>query len=347
MTLRSIAAVLLIILSVSSAQADEYSPAFLELKQTSSDEFGVLWKVPALGDLRLSLYARFAADVEITTPVRGSLVGGAFIERYNIRREGGLAGGEIVIEGLTGLSTDVLVRIERLDGSTEIARLAAANPSFIVQGSLTQMEVAITYTQFGIEHILEGMDHLLFVACLILIAGTGRRILITISGFTIAHSITLTLAALNLVRLPIPPIEAVIALSIVFLAREIALERRDTLTWRYPIAVSASFGLLHGFGFASALGEIGLPQTEIPAALLAFNLGVEIGQLLFVCSIVFCVWSVTKLVLLLGLTRNSAVSADSNTRPLIWLQYIEKPMAYVVGSVTIIWTIERTLLFAS
>ena len=347
MTLRSITAVLLIMLWFSSAQADDYRPAFLELKQTSSDEFGVLWKVPAMGDLRLGLYVRFAADVEITTPVRGSMVGGAYIERYNIRREGGLGGAEIVIEGLTGLSTDVLVRIERLDGSTEVARLAAANPSFVVQGSLTRMEVASTYTLFGIEHILEGMDHLLFVACLILIAGTGRRILITISGFTIAHSITLTLAALNLVRLPIPPIEAVIALSIVFLAREIALERRDTLTWRFPITVSASFGLLHGFGFASALGEIGLPQTEIPAALLAFNLGVEIGQLLFVCSILICVLIVSKLASLIGMTRNSAIGTNVNTRPLIWLQTLEKPMAYLVGSVTIIWTIERTLLFAS
>jgi hydrogenase/urease accessory protein HupE len=345
MTLRSITAALLIILSFSSAQADEYRPAFLELKQTSSDEFSVLWKVPVMGGLRLSLYARFAEDVEITTPARGSMVGGAYIERYNIRREGGLGNGEIFIEGLTGLSTDALVRIESLDGSTEVARLAAANPSFVVQGSLTRMEVASTYTLFGIEHILEGVDHLLFVACLILIAGTGRRILITISGFTIAHSITLTLAALNLVRLPIPPIEAVIALSIVFLAREIALERRDTLTWRYPITVSASFGLLHGFGFASALGEIGLPQTEIPAALLAFNLGVEIGQILFVCSIMSCVWSVSKLASLAGTTRNSAIGTDGNMQPLVWLQTLEKPMAYVVGSVTIIWTIERTLMF--
>jgi hydrogenase/urease accessory protein HupE len=347
MALGSITAILLIIFSFSSAQADEYSPAFLELTQIANDEFDVLWKVPAMGGLRLNLHARFDANSKLITPVRGSMVNGAYIEQFKVRRDGGLAGGEVVIEGLTGLSTDVLVRIERLDGSTEVARLAAANPSFVVQGSLTRMEVANTYILFGIEHILEGMDHLLFVACLILIAGTGRRILITITGFTIAHSITLTLAALNLVRLPIPPIEAVIALSIVFLAREIALGRRDTLTWRYPITVSASFGLLHGFGFASALGEIGLPQTEIPAALLAFNLGVEIGQIFFVCSILFCVWIVSKLASLIGASRISAIGTDGNRRPLVWLQSIEKPLAYVVGSVTIIWTIERTLLFAS
>lgn len=352
MALRSITAILLIMLSFFNARADEYRPAFLELIQTANDEFGVLWKVPAIGGLRPNLYLHFAADVEIATPVRGSMVGDAFIERFNIRRGGGLAGTEIVVQGLTGLSTDVLVRIERLDGSTEIARLTAAKPTFVVQGSLTRIEVASTYTLFGIEHILEGVDHLLFVACLIFIAGTGRRILITISGFTLAHSITLTLAALNLVRLPIPPIEAAIALSIVFLAREIALERRDTITWRYPITVSASFGLLHGFGFASALGEIGLPQTEIPVALLAFNLGVETGQLLFICAIVCFAWIISRFILLLQIPRegyeiNSVTSSDVKASPLIWLQGIEKPMAYFVGSVTIIWTIQRTLTFIS
>ncbi len=344
MIVRLLTAILLVLLSASDAFGDEYRPAFLELKQTTANEFEVLWKVPARGDLRLGLYVRFPADTEITTPVRGSMVGAAFIERYGINSEAGLTGGEIVIEGLSSSSTDVLVRIERLDGSTEVARLAAANPSFIVQGSLTRLEVATTYTLFGIEHILEGIDHLLFVACLILIAGTGRRILITITGFTIAHSITLTLAALNLVRLPIPPIEAVIALSIVFLAREIALERRDTLTWRYPITVSASFGLLHGFGFASALGEIGLPQTEIPAALLAFNLGVELGQVVFVSAIIVAVWVTT-----MGLKKLNGASSNSQqeVRPLDWLLRLEKPLAYMVGSITIIWTVQRTMVFWS
>ncbi len=344
MIYRFLVTVLLIFLSVTNTYADEYRPAFLELKQASTDDFGVLWKVPARGDLRLALYVRFPADAKVTTPVRSSMVGAAFIERYSITREGGLAGGEIVIEGLTGLSTDVLVRIERLDGSTEVARLAAANPSFVVQGSLTRLEVATTYTQFGIEHILEGIDHLLFVACLILIAGTGRRILITITGFTIAHSITLTLAALNLVRLPIPPIEAVIALSIVFLAREIALERRDTLTWRFPITVSASFGLLHGFGFASALGEIGLPQTEIPAALLAFNMGVEIGQIMFVSTILVIVCVVTTS---LKILNGASSKSQQEVRPLDWLRRLEKPLAYMVGSITIIWTVQRTMVFWS
>ena len=166
-----------------------------------------------------------------------------------------------------------------------------------------------------------------------LIAGTWRRILVTITGFTIAHSITLTLAALELIRLPVPPIEATIALSILFLAREIAHERRDTLTWRYPIAVSGSFGLLHGFGFASALQDIGLPQTEIPAALLAFNVGVEIGQILFVASMIGIVWLAKRLL------RTFHIHSIDDIRRL------EKPIAYGVGGITMMWTVERVMVF--
>jgi hydrogenase/urease accessory protein HupE len=275
------------------------------------------------------------------------MIGGAYIERYTIRSNGGLAGSEIVTEGLSTVSTEVLVRIERLDGTTIVARLLAANPSFVVGESLSRLEVARTYTVFGIEHILGGIDHLLFIACLVLIAGTGRRILITITGFTLAHSITLTLAALELVLLPIPPIEAVIALSIVFLAREIALQRRDTLTWRYPIAVSASFGLLHGFGFASALSEIGLPQTEIPAALLAFNVGVEIGQILFVGVIIATVWVITSIIGYLSFIGSANSRQLKEIKLLDWLRRIEKPLAYTVGGTTIIWTVERTMVFWS
>ena len=337
--------VLLGLLSVGTAQADEYRPAFLELRQASDEVFEVLWKVPAVGDRRPDLYVRFAADVDTVSPVRASMIGGAYIERFTISSNGGLAGSEIVIEGLSTVSAEVLVRIERLDGTTIVARLLAANPSFVVGDSLSRLEVARTYTAFGIEHILGGMDHLLFIACLVLIAGTGRRILITITGFTLAHSITLTLAALGLVRLPIPPIEAVIALSIVFLAREIALQRRDTLTWRYPIAVSASFGLLHGFGFASALAEVGLPQTEVPAALLAFNVGVEIGQILFVGVIIASVWIMTSI---MGALRFGDVAKSRQVRDLKaldWLRRIEKPLAYTVGGITMIWTVERTMVF--
>ena len=319
---------------ISTTYADEYRPAYLELQQSSADVYNVLWKVPARGaDKRLSLYVVFADDVETIKPVRAAFIGRAFIERSTIRRNGGLTGSKITIKGLERVSTDVLVRIQRLDGSSETTRLNAATTSFIVAGIAPFLEVIKTYLLFGVEHILGGYDHLLFIACLIFIAGTWQRILLTITGFTIAHSITLTLAALDLVRLPIPPIEAVIALSIVFLAREIVLDRRDTLTWRYPVIVSSSFGLLHGFGFASALSEIGLPQTEIPAALLAFNVGVEIGQLIFVGIILLAFWCLSQSLKVLKID-----ATDS-------LKLIEKPIAFAVGGITAFWTIERVAGF--
>lgn len=317
-------------LSIATAHADEYRPAYLELQQISEDTYDVLWKVPARGaDKRLSLYVVFADDIETIKPIRSAFVGRAFIERSTVHHSGGLTGRKITIKGLERVSTDALVRIQRLDGSSETTRLNSASTSFIVAGTPQFWEVVKTYLLFGIEHILGGFDHLLFIACLIFIAGTWRRILLTITGFTIAHSITLTLAALGLVRMPIPPIEAVIALSIVFLAREITLDRRDTLTWRYPIIVSSSFGLLHGFGFASALSEIGLPQTEIPAALLAFNVGVEIGQLFFVVIMLLAFWCLKY-----SLKTLKIYSAHS-------LKQIEKPIAYAIGSITMFWTIER------
>ena len=320
--------------SIATTYADEYRPAYLELQQSSAGVYEVLWKVPARGaDKRLSLYVVFAGDVETIKPVRAAFIGRAFIERSTIRRSGGLTGSEIKIKGLERVSTDVLVRIQRLDGSSETTRLNAATTSFIVAGIPQFWEVVKTYLLFGVEHILEGYDHLLFIACLIFIAGTWKRILVTITGFTLAHSITLTLAALGLVRLPVPPIEAVIALSIVFLAREIVLDRRDTLTWRYPIAISSGFGLLHGFGFASALSEIGLPQSEIPAALLSFNVGVEIGQILFVTAILLSFWLITQCL--------KALNIDS----INWLKMIEKPMALTVGSITMFWTMERVAGF--
>jgi len=317
-----------------TAHAHESRPAYLELQQKSADVYDVLWKVPARGpERRLGLYVRLPDDCKIVDPVRSSYLGGAFVERFTISRSNGLAGAEIYIEGLSNTLTDVLVRIGRLDGSTQVVRLSPSVPSFIVADSPSFMGVAKTYLVLGVRHIWKGVDHLLFVACLILIAGTWRRILVTVTGFTIAHSITLGLSTLGFIRIPVPPVEATIALSIVFLATEIARRRRDTLTWRYPIVVSALFGLLHGFGFASALGEIGLPQVEIPAALLFFNVGVEIGQIIFVGAVLGLFWGVSNVA-----RSIQAFSGD-------WLLRFEKPLAYPVGIVAMYWTTQRILSF--
>lgn len=319
---------LMLMLFLDPVYADEYRPAYLEFKQSSENNFSMLWKVPAKGGGRLDLQVTLPDNTNISETY-GKFVGAAYLEYANVSRAGGLTGGVIGIQGLERTSTDVLVRIQRLDGSSETTRLTAASTSFEVKGTPGFWNIVKTYLVFGVEHILEGKDHLLFVACLIFIARTWRRILITITGFTLAHSITLSLAGLELVRIPIPPVEAVIALSIVFLAREVVLDQRDTLTWRYPVAVSASFGLLHGFGFASALADIGLPQTEIPAALLAFNLGVELGQIIFVSAVLFIFWLI------------SLCSQTIKHTPFYWLRSSERTLGYCVGTIAMFWTLER------
>jgi len=313
-----------------SVFADEYRPAYLALKQTTENTFDVVWKLPSTKQNQvLNLQVQFTPKVKLIKPKSIRPAGAATIEQFSIESEKGLIGSNITISGLKNAPTEVLVRIQWLSGITETARLDASKTSFTVVGTPSFLYVVKTYLTFGFEHILEGFDHLLFVACLIFIAGTWRRILITITGFTVAHSITLTLSALGLVHLPIIAIESVIALSIVFLAREIMLKNEQTLTWRYPIAVSASFGLLHGFGFASALSEIGLPQTEIPAALLAFNIGVELGQIAFVGVLLLAAKIINKLLISTTLIK------------ILNLKRIEQTGALFIGVISMYWVIER------
>ncbi len=322
-------------ISSSLAHAHEMRPAYLEIRESAPEIYDVLWKVPARGtDQRLSLHLRFADDVEVLAEPVSGFTAGAHIQRMRIRRAGGLTGTPVTIGGLTSTYTDVLLRLERLDGAVLTHRLTPSSPLYVVESVPDRIQVAATYTRLGIEHILLGIDHLLFVACLMLVAGSGRRLLITITGFTLAHSVTLVLSALELVRLPVPPVEAAIALSIVFVASEIARGKRDSLNFRYPIAVSASFGLLHGFGFAAVLREIGLPQTEIPVALLCFNLGVEIGQIVFVAALAL-------IVIVMG-----RVLASIANRPVHMLApSIRIPVTYMIGSVASYWLIARVAAF--
>ena len=311
--------------------AHESRPAYLELKQTGEDAYEMIWKVPARGDqMRLGIYVRLPEDCRSTSLLRASFAESSYVERSNFVREGGLGGAEIFIEGLSSTMTEALVRIVRLDGGVETTRLTPDSPSFVVKDEATTLGVVRTYTILGIQHIWKGVDHLLFVACLILVAGTWRRIMVTITGFTVAHSITLGMAALNVIRVPIAPTEACIALSIVFLATEIFRERKETFTWRYPILVSASFGLLHGFGFASALGEIGLPRTEVAAALLFFNVGVEIGQIAFVLAVIA----------LVALLKRFRESMDAFPKALSQ-PIVRQATVYTVGGLASFWLLQR------
>jgi hypothetical protein len=312
------------------AVSHEVRPAYLELRQTGPETFDVLWKVPGRGeDMRLGLYVELPSDCVNVSEPRAQMLNAAFSERWSVRRAGGLTGGTIQIAGLSSTMTDVLVRLERLDGTTLIARLTPSAPSFVVGAAPDAWAVARTYGVLGVEHILLGIDHLLFVLGLLLIVGRRFGLMLkTITAFTVAHSITLALAALGLVHVPQAPVEAVIALSIMFVAAEILHARagKPGLTARAPWTVAFVFGLLHGFGFAGALSETGLPQNDVPLALLLFNVGVEIGQLLFVAAVVAVV----------------AVMARLRVR---WPKWSEAIPAYAIGTCAAFWTIQRTLSF--
>ncbi len=316
-----------------TVQADIFRPAYLELREASPGAAGppvydVIWKVPAQGDLRLAARVRLPAGTRNLSEPQGMFIGNAYIERWRISREGGLTGQEIGIDGLSGGISDVIVRLERLDGTSQMERLLPESPRFTIKAPAGTAEVAWSYLILGVEHILGGVDHLLFVLALLLIVRGGKRIFITVTAFTAAHSITLVAATLGWVHVPGPPVEAMIALSIVFVAAEIVhgLQGRPGLTARAPWLVAFSFGLLHGFGFAGALAEVGLPEKAIPVALLTFNVGVELGQLIFVAVV-------------LGLR---ALLARLPVQGPAWTAYVAP---YAIGSVAMFWVVERVGAF--
>ena len=325
---RAIATLLLCSFAI-AARADIFRPAYLELREVAGTDSGeqrydVMWKVPAQGELRLAVQVEFPADTRQVTVPQGMFAGGAYVERWRIARKGGLAGQSIDIGGIAGGVTDVIVRIERQDGTSQMEHLLPQKPRFMVLGPTSTLRVAGSYLVLGVKHILGGIDHLLFVLALLLIVRGGRRIVATITAFTLAHSITLVAATLGWVHLPGPPVEAMIALSIVFVAAEIVhgLRGRPGLTARAPWVVAFTFGLLHGFGFAGALAEVGLPQKAIAVALLMFNVGVEIGQLLFVMAAIVAL----ALLVRLPVPRRS------------WMPYA---LPYAIGIVAMFWVFER------
>jgi hydrogenase/urease accessory protein HupE len=309
-------------------QAHESRPAYLELTQTGEDTFDLLWKVPAQGDsLRLGLYVRLPDSAERLTEPLSMFVGGAFVEQWSFREPAGLVGTTIHIDGLRHTLTDVLVRIQRLDGTTQVARLMPESPSLEVVAAPSGWLVARTYFLIGVEHILLGADHLLFVLGLFLLVDRVGMLIKTITAFTIAHSITLALSVFSVIRVPDVPLNAAIALSILFLGPELVRRWRgeSSLTIRHPWVVAFAFGLLHGVGFASGLSMTGLPPSEIPSALLFFNLGVEAGQLACVVLAILCAKAV-------------------HTLELDQPKHVRRIPAYVVGSLGAFWTIQRVAI---
>jgi len=308
--------------------AHETRPAYLELRETTAESYDVLWKVPAAGDLRLGIYVELPAGTERLSEPRGLFADGAYLERWSVRVPGGLAGGAIHIAGLDATRIDVLVRIVHADGATQVVRLLPGAPSFVVAARPDVLGIVRTYAALGIEHILTGIDHLLFILGLLLVTRGGWRLVKTVTGFTVSHSLTLTAATLGWVNVPQAPVEAVIALSIVFVAAETLHLRRGSegLTARHPWFVAFAFGLMHGLGFAGGLSAAGLPPGHIPTALLFFSVGVEAGHLAFV----------TAVLAVLALVRRVRLP---------WPGWVEMVPPYAIGTVAMYWVLERTQAF--
>jgi hydrogenase/urease accessory protein HupE len=281
----AVLAVVVVALAGGEARAHELTPSLLSLTERAPGEYDVLWRVPLDEAPRGLLTPVLPDDTQAVGPRRVDVDTQARTERWAIRVPGGIGGRPIRLEGPRGARTDALLRVALADGRVVHARLSPDGTAFLVPAHPSWLALAGTYLRLGIEHILLGFDHLLFVLGLLLLARSTLVLVKTITAFTAAHSVTLALATLGVLHVPGPPVEATIALSIVFVAREILAAPGTSLAAREPWAVALAFGLLHGLGFAGALAEIGLPGAEIPLALAAFNVGVEIGQLAFVAAV--------------------------------------------------------------
>lgn len=316
-----------LVLGASDARAHEARPGFLELRETGKETYSFLWKKPTGGEVEIQIAPKVPEGCRLTTPDRQLMTPGAMIVRGTLTCAGGLAGKTISIVGLEATITDVLVRLHHADGRLESHLLRPQTPSVTLGGITTAGERALGYVQLGVQHILLGVDHLLFVLGLMLIVSDRWTLVKTITSFTLAHSITLAIATLGYASAPLPPLNAAIALSILFLGPEIVRTWRGetSFTIRHPWVVAFAFGLLHGFGFASGLTSMGLPNAEIPLALLLFNVGVELGQVAFVLLVIL-------------LERSFRVLEVR------WPGLVERFPGYAVGTLGAYWTIQRTLI---
>lgn len=323
--------------TIGIVQAHEVRPGYLQIRQVDASTYDLLWKIPAKGDRRLGLYVRlpgYCRNSEATS----SFAGGAYIERWRAACDGGLEDGTIAIDGLAATRTDVLARVEYSNGRTQTVRLTPSQPEFKVMGTAGPAAVVRTYFKLGVEHILLGFDHLLFVLALLFLVEGWRRLVATITAFTMAHSLTLAAATFGWVQVPQAPVEAVIALSIMFVAVEILHRQKGKagIATRKPWIVAFIFGLLHGLGFAGALREVGLPDDAIPLALAFFNVGVEAGQLLFVATVFLLFQLFGQL-----MNRHGAIAEH----PSLPGAAVSRPASYVIGTLAAFWLIERTYGF--
>ncbi|HSW14745.1 MAG TPA: HupE/UreJ family protein [Solimonas sp.] len=314
---------LLLLLLAPLVQAHPLAPALLQLQEAGNGRYEVLWRASVLQaagvEPQLPRECRRLGEPAISRDQRGAVTA-----RWTVDCEGGLDGRELSVPKLDRAGINVILRLQRADGSLQKALLDARRPAYTVPPAEATRAVFPAYLELGVGHLLSGLDHVLFVTGLVLLVRRLRPLLWTVTGFTLGHSLTLSLAALGWLRIPAALTELAIALSILLLACEL-MRARPSWLWRRPAAVAAGFGLLHGLGFAGALAEVGLPQAEIPLALLAFNLGIELGQLLLV----------TVLLLLAGLLRRLPGGWGERAVAVRVLP------VYLIGSLAAYWCFER------
>jgi len=311
------------------ARADEIRPALLDIKEQNTGLFAVTWKVPTRGDRVLALTPRLPASLELVGSPSAQDLPGARLERSTYKNSAAaLTGQTIAIEGLAAIQTDVLLLVQLKGGQQHTAILRPASPEFTIPVEASKWKIAADYGRLGTIHILEGVDHLLFVLALLLIVEGFGPLFRAVTAFTVAHSITLALATLGVIHVPPAPTEAIIALSILFLAAEIVHKHNGQigLTERWPWLIAFLFGLFHGLGFAGALSEIGVPQAVVPLALLMFNVGVEVGQLAFIGVVLW----------LMALLKRLPLTAPAGA----W-----RVAPYSIGSLAAFWTIQRVMSF--
>ena len=318
-------ALVLAMLAIPAAHADDLRPGYLDWTERTPGVWSVTWKAPLLGGLATRAKPLLPQGCTIRETAR-RFAGPALIETARVRCDRPLAGRAIGLDGLERSFSDALVRVAPLGAAVQAGRLTREEPRLTIAAQAERGQIALTYFALGIEHILLGFDHLLFVIGLVLLIRRGRQVVTTVTMFTLAHSLTLALTTLGWFAVARRPLEVCIALSIVFLAREIVRpDGAPSLAKRLPGLVAFVFGLLHGLGFAAALAEIGLPQGELPLALLTFNLGVEAGQLAVVAG---------TFAGLAGIARLSPAA----------LGPVRTVVAYAVGIVAAYWLFERALL---
>jgi len=313
------------LLAPAPASGHAFAPSLLEIRETAAGQAVVRWKQPALRASGSGLFPILPPGCQGRGAHRAESEGTGIVESWKIECPGGLVGQRVDVKGIAASRANVLLRLVLVDGRSVRHVLTADESGFVVPEREGRLDVVAGYGRIGVAHILTGFDHLLFVLGLVLLVGGGRRLLGTVTAFTLGHSVTLALAVLGIVHVPQSPIEAGIALSIYVLAVQLApayRPREPTLMVRFPWLMAGLFGLLHGLGFAGALAAVGLPDGEIPLALFSFNGGIEAGQLLFVAVVL-------------------ALRSGLRALPLRWPAPLTYVPAYAMGSLAAFWFLQR------